>query len=661
MRPPALTCSLLLVLVSLPALAGCSHYAGVLKKYDEAVPIAGTEVTPADARVVLEIETEMARLADTGRLRGTAKAHVVGSLEHEVRSREVDAVNHYDPIEATLWRAMVAPFWIVFLQPIFGDGVSDYGGDGHVGVGDRIVGFVNVLNPLMAWPFGAKHPGEDRVLESRRERRETKIPRPPKLEVALTSHRGTFTAPVALDDGNRFDVDLLPAFERLWDLDLRGEIRDAASGRVDALRDVARIGADHLRRIGRLEHVEWAIAREADTRAAYERFRTTHAQSTWAQEVTARLDELEWREASAGEDPARLLVFARQHPTSPHAAEARVRIEEIAWQRALRADSIDGYTHFLVEHTDGDRAVSARGRLVELTVARDWQRAEARATPAAYREFVREHPSTDRANAVQERLAAFERCEAGWLAACAAGTAQAFRDYEAANPTSPYVPAAQRALLDLVGRDVVDLIEEGKVEAKTEGGGIQSVGLELRRLVPYPIKAKVPVGAYFQSDSPDSQNMVVTGDTEIDLKTDDWEHVLVPAACASKPLAIPGQEDTFTIRRSGHSADLTRLMSVLQKARADYATQQAAVWIVTDDPSWDGLGQLVSRPVGAVFGGTRVIDATAAARAIRLCADAGIAVQAKRILGDRQTFAPDVADAELKAWLMTLVPAPTKN
>lgn len=60
-------------------------------------------------------------------------------------------------------------------------------------------------------------------------------------------------------------------------------------------------------------------------------------------------------------------------------------------------------------------------------------------------------------------------------------------------------------------------------------------------------------------------------------------------------------------------------------------------------------------------GGSRVIGAVETARAVQLCAEAGIAIEARRILADRARFLPQLPDGELKTWLAEQVAAPRKQ
>jgi hypothetical protein len=197
--------------------------------------------------------------------------------------------------------------------------------------------------------------------------------------------------------------------------------------------------------------------------------------------------------------------------------------------------------------------------------------------------------------------------------------------------------------------DIVDLIENKIVEVEVQGNDITAVSMRIRRLVDYPVMVLVPVGSFFVSANPSAQNMVATAESRTTLSGSDWRTVSVAAACANRPLDIPGRGDRFTVLRSPQQAELAALMPVLNKAGANTATKQAAVWIITDDANYGDLGVLVSSP-----GNTRMIGSEAAARAMRICSDAGIDITKKRIWRDRQTILNNLPDGSLKTWLQTL-------
>jgi hypothetical protein len=194
--------------------------------------------------------------------------------------------------------------------------------------------------------------------------------------------------------------------------------------------------------------------------------------------------------------------------------------------------------------------------------------------------------------------------------------------------------------------DIVELLENNIIEVEITGKDITGVNLRIRRLVPYPVSVRIPVGSFFVSANPAAQNMVATGEKKARLATDGWQKISMPAACANRPKDIPDSGDSFTVQRSPNQEELATLMPALNKAGAGTTTKQAAVWIITDNADYDDLGILVNSP-----GNVRAIGALEAARAMKICADAGIDITKKRIWNDRETIASKLPAGELKTWL----------
>ena len=198
------------------------------------------------------------------------------------------------------------------------------------------------------------------------------------------------------------------------------------------------------------------------------------------------------------------------------------------------------------------------------------------------------------------------------------------------------------------GQDLVALVKEKKVEAHTQGDGIESIQVKVRRLVAQPVTVRIPVGTFFVSRRASAQNMVSTHEEEVVLTSNDWVSVSVPVTCANMARAVPGEKDSFAIQRSPQQPELVRLTPVLDKASAEFAVRQAAVWIVTDNANYDGLGTLVGGFMGL---GPREIHEAEAAQAMKLVDEAGIDIRKKAIWHDRHQIARELKDEHLKRWL----------
>jgi hypothetical protein len=201
------------------------------------------------------------------------------------------------------------------------------------------------------------------------------------------------------------------------------------------------------------------------------------------------------------------------------------------------------------------------------------------------------------------------------------------------------------AKLDAVlDADIVELLENGIIEAEIIGGNITYMNLKIRRLVSDPVTVRIPVGSFFVSENSSVQNMVATGGKNVRLTAGGWQSISIPAACANRPKKIPGSGNRFSVQRSPNQQELAKLMPVLNRSGAGMAVKQAAVWIITDNADYNDLGILVR-------GYSRVIGSEDAARAMKICADAGINIKGKSIWRDRKGIISGLRAGELKKWL----------
>ena len=299
-------------------------------------------------------------------------------------------------------------------------------------------------------------------------------------------------------------------------------------------------------------------------------------------------------------------------------------------------------------------------------VARHWEIAQNQDNISGYEEFLRLHPDSEFSNDAQSRLDALQRDLALWESVEKAGSLEAYKDFADKHSQSPYAERAISVIdeceADLAGRDIVDLLKERKIQVRSSGSGIENVKLELRLNVKHRVTVKIPVGTFFVC-SGSAQNMVGTMEKTVVLEDDDWTSVSVDATCANRTRRIPHTEDKFIIEKSPKQKELQKLLRVLRKADASFAVRQAAVWIVTDNANYADLGTLVTRRINAFGGiqpfgglqpsggGTRTIREPDAARAMKICDEAGIEMTRKAIWRDRETIRRALPEGELKKWL----------
>ncbi|HEY2956329.1 MAG TPA: hypothetical protein VGK89_13910 [Candidatus Eisenbacteria bacterium] len=442
---------------------------------------------------------------------------------------------------------------------------------------------------------------------------------------------------------------------------------------------------------------QWERARSADSIGAYEAFLAKHPNSKFSDEARRKLevlaDERDWKSLPGSADTVDFKRFLERHPGSPHTAEleasitswrrwsacvaadsfgpceeflalypksrhaaaARQRSEEIGqWQRARITEDATRVEEFLKWHASSNLAAPARLLLDTLRAREEWNDAVSSGDPTMYESFIERYPGRSEVSLARSAMAAMRHDSAAWLAATKAATPQAYTQFMGTHPESPFTPVARAWLSGFASDrkriDIVDAIEQGKLEVKIEGSGIRTVDLSVRRLTDYPIRLRIPAGSFFVAQS-DAQNMVSRSSLTVWLEDQEWTHVEIPAACANRTRPIPRERDSFTVRRSAHQEELVRVVPLFAKSGASFEVQQAAVWIVTDDADYEALGILVERPYWQIQGGTRVIREADAARAMRLIDQAGLDITRKAIWRDRATILGNLATGPLRDWL----------
>jgi hypothetical protein len=397
------------------------------------------------------------------------------------------------------------------------------------------------------------------------------------------------------------------------------------------------------------DELRWRRASSRDHAADYREYIQAFPSGHHAAAARLREDDRSWSEAAATGKTRAVEAYLRSHERGRHVARARLHLEDLRWREAVALDTVDGFETYLKRFPAGRYRSQARNAIDLLT----WRGTEKANRIFDYRQYLEQYPEGRFAGEAQSRIESLRQDDAPYQAALTEGTPEALQRFFDGYPGHRRIPDARAAAEDMEGRDIVDLLQEDKIEVETSGSGIEDLSLRLRRRVPHPITVRIPVGSFFASRSSAAQSMVATSEATITLRDGDWVDLLVDVACANMPLDIPDDEDTFTIRRSPSQQQLAQLMPVLEKSGTGSAVRQAAVWIVTDDATYDDLGTLVSRSAVMSYGGTRVINEYETAMAMKICSEAGIDITRKSIWADREQILEGLEDEELKAWLKT--------
>jgi hypothetical protein len=213
-------------------------------------------------------------------------------------------------------------------------------------------------------------------------------------------------------------------------------------------------------------------------------------------------------------------------------------------------------------------------------------------------------------------------------------------------------PRAVRSIREWAApRDMIELLSCGAIEARTVGARHDRISLLVRRLPGVPYRLRIPAGTYFVPRRPTTQPLANIADRVVWLPTGGWQWIDLPVVCTDRTKRSPRARDTFQVRRTVPGPRLARLIEELGRQGASQAASQAAIWIATDEVTWDrlvGPGALDPR-----------LTADDVALALKACADAGIDIRGRAAWHALRYLVPAIrSDALRQWWLATLFSAP---
>ncbi|MFQ5638915.1 MAG: hypothetical protein ACE5IR_13095 [bacterium] len=395
----------------------------------------------------------------------------------------------------------------------------------------------------------------------------------------------------------------------------------------------------------------WSDATAASVVRAFKEYVNNLPQGKHVAEAIQQIENLHWQGAQETNTVESFATYLHNHPEGRYTPEALQKIDDLPWEAAQETNTVESFQAYLRDHPEGKYASEASQKIDAL----HWQEAQQTGTIKSFRHYLEAYKSGRFAKMAKSKVAALRKDNAPYLAAKEKGTRSAFEKFLEDYPGHQRSRYARAALNDMAGRNLFDLIREKRVEVETQGSGIQSVRVKIRRRVNHDVTVQIPPGTFFVSHSSSAQNMVTTNGRSVTLDDDRWMSVSISAACANRPRDIPGQDDSFTVQRAPNQKELQKLMPVLQSENVSSSVEQAAVWIVTDNADYYDLGILVERSPFQIYGGTRVINEYETARAMQILDKAGIDIKRKAIWRHRKKILEGLTNTSLKAWLQKKV------
>lgn len=395
------------------------------------------------------------------------------------------------------------------------------------------------------------------------------------------------------------------------------------------------------------DEIYWRWASFTDTADSYSAYIKVWPNGRHTAEAQNLYDERTWIDVLRSNNIDSYNRYLQLHPKGKHAREAIEKIESLRWQEATSNNTIEGYAQYLQLYPEGKYASQALYKIESL----HWQEAISQNTIRAYNQYLFIYPQGKYINEANKRIQNLRNDKEIYHTTIQEFTEDSLRNFLIDFPGHIMQSEAEKALKEITeGRDIVDLINENKIDVEVYGNGIEYISLKVRRRVSYTLTVRIPVGTYFVSTNPSSQNMVTTARAEIQLTSNEWKILDIEVACANISRDIPSDEDRFTVQRSPYQEELAKVVSILEEENVPFAVRQAVIWIVTDDADYEDLGTLVVSQF-QFYGGSRQINEYEAALALRILDKAGIDIKQKSIWQDMKTILKGLESSDLRRWL----------
>ncbi|MBS1819336.1 MAG: hypothetical protein JSU08_15485 [Acidobacteria bacterium] len=287
----------------------------------------------------------------------------------------------------------------------------------------------------------------------------------------------------------------------------------------------------------------------------------------------------------------------------------KVRPEQQAWAQATATDDIASLLAYTAVYTSGPHTEQANQRVSALrNDDGPYERAITEGNGPALDAFLRQYPGHRREREARALLA-----------------------------SGDYGP-----------RDLLDLLQQGKVELSASGNGIESVSVTVSARTAYPLQVEIPAGLLFVPADRSDQTMMTTESTTVRLVVGSPSSATVPVACTNWAKDVPDKADRMTVRRVSNQ-NLAFVAPLLAKS-SQYPVRQAMVWIMSDNTNYHDLGKLIQGFCFMDCEAYRIIKADEAAQALRLIVEGGADMRSWRIWRDRSQIHAGIQDTELKTW-----------
>jgi len=181
-----------------------------------------------------------------------------------------------------------------------------------------------------------------------------------------------------------------------------------------------------------------------------------------------------------------------------------------------------------------------------------------------------------------------------------------YHEFIESYPRSKYVSEVKQRIEEIENQRLTltlfEAIEKKYVLFSAWGKNIESSNIEIKNVSELNLNLTIPLGTYLGANSNSYQNMILTKAQNIVLDAENTVKSTVSTACMNMYRSIPKSSNDFGITQLPDNDLRTKVIKELNRGNYSFRIIQAAIWIVTDNASYEAMGTLKNND------GTRVIN-----------------------------------------------------
>jgi len=389
----------------------------------------------------------------------------------------------------------------------------------------------------------------------------------------------------------------------------------------------------------------WEKTKSINTISAYEDFIKKYPNGNYTLIAKESLLELKFDQVKVENSISAYENYLKEQKNSKYADEAENRLEELYFKQTEAVGTVEAYEAFIMKHYNTILIAKAKQRIDFLNSERDWPEVLKKYTINDFEKFCRNYPGSARVQEAKINIDYLKKKQDELNVLLTNGSVPILQDYCKNNPDSPYLEDAKEAIKYMSSaQDLITLITAGKVKVEPKFNTLQSVGINIRKTVLYPIIVQIPEATLFVNYDESSQNMVTTSEEKLSLTNNEKQTVTIAAACYwTKEYDV--DENTFKVIKAPCQHELSNLIKVVKKTGTDFAELQAAIWIITVNANYDDLNKLITYGEPS---GKRIINEREVLGALKLCSEAGINIFCRSIWSDKKEIFDGAQGEEYK-------------